>query len=589
MLNPEFRLRAITVLVASLFLVLAARLWELQVVRGDQYKTQAVDNRLRMERIPAPRGIIYDRNGKPLVKNAPFYSVALIPELAGIADLGAIADFLGMEVGEISYILERNRDALEPIRLKEGLTFDEVAFIEARLSDFPALSIDVDETRYYPFGEIGAHVVGYLGKMGPDQIKKADFRDVPRQSFVGQWGVERMYDTYLRGEPGRRMIEVDALGRKHKLVDVTPPTHGNDLFLSIDIELQEAAEKAFGKNAGALVAIKPDTGEVLALVSRPSFDPNLFSRGIDYDHWLGLVEHEGFPLLNRAVQTQTAPASTFKIISAIAGLEKRSITPRTKFTCYGLIAKGPWKFRCWNRGGHGVVSLHKSLVQSCDVYYYLTGEATGINSIAEMARRFGFGKSSGLSLVPEKSGLIPDIEWKNRVKGEPWYLGETYNAAIGQGFVLATPVQLAKMISWVSNGGYTYELGLERIDQFPLPSEPLGVSDRTIDEIKSALRDVVASKYGTGRGALSKFVEISGKTGTAQVVRLREDENRQEKDIPYNLRDHALFVAFAPFETPEIAVAVYVEHGGSGGRVAAPIAKAAIEAYMRKGERFAQN
>jgi penicillin-binding protein 2 len=589
MQNPEIRIRAITALVAILFILLGARLWELQVVRGDQFATQAVDNRLRMERIPAPRGIIYDRNGKQLVKNAPFYSVALIPELAGVADLGAIADFLGMEVREVSDILGRNRDALEPIRLKEGLTFDEVTFIESRLSDFPALSIDVDETRYYIYGEVGAHVVGYLGKMGPDQIRKADFRDVPRQSFIGQWGVEKMYDAHLRGESGRRMIEVDALGRKHKLVNVEPPRHGSDLFLSIDIDLQEAAEKAFGKHAGALVALKPDSGEVLAIVSRPSFDPNLFSRGIDYDHWLGLVEHEGYPLLNRAVQTQTAPASTFKIISAIAGLEKKTITPKTKFTCKGVIAKGPWKFRCWKRGGHGVMDLHDSLVESCDVYYYLTGEATGISAISQMARRFQLGRKSGLSLVPEKAGLIPDIEWKNRVKGEPWYLGETYNAAIGQGFVLTTPVQLAKMISWVANGGYAYELGLERLDQFPLPAEELGVSGESIDVIRKALRDVVAAEKGTGRSAQSKFLKIAGKTGTAQVVRLREDENRDDKDIPYKLRDHAWFVAFAPAEAPEIAVAVYVEHGGGGGRVAAPIARAAIEAYLVKGDPIAQN
>ena len=580
--DPSIRVVAAGVLL--LFAALVARLWELQVVRSAQYAEQAVENRLRVERVTAPRGIIYDRTGKPLVKNSPFYSVAIDPKMLQEADVERLADFLGLNPSKLAATLKRNRRSIDPVLLRGGLTFDEVVFIESRLSDYPELLIDVDQTRYYPYRDVGAHVLGYLGKMGTEQIKKAAFRDVPSQSFVGQWGMEKLYDPVLRGKPGRRVYEADALGRKLRVLNIEPPEHGQDIYLSIDISLQRAAERAFGKRAGAMVAIKPDTGEILALVSRPSFDPNLFSRGIDYDNWLALVNHEGHPLLNRALQTQIAPASTFKIVSALTALQEEVLTPKSTFICNGVVAKGPWKFRCWKRRGHGKLDMHESLVQSCDVYYYRTGERTGFDAIARMARKFQFGEVSGLGLVEEKTGLMPDSEWKRRVKGEPWYLGETYNAVIGQGFVLATPMQMARMMAWVSNGGSIYPLTLIRQDAQPEPVRQIDVDPKHLETIRRALRDVVVGKHGTGKTAFSTKVEIGGKTGTAQVVRLREDENRSIEDIPVNLRDHAWFVAFAPVEDTEIAVAVYVEHGGSGGRNAGPIAKRAIEAYFAEME-----
>ena len=261
--DPSIRVVAAGVLL--LFAALVARLWELQVVRSDQYAEQAVENRLRVERVPAPRGIIYDRTGKPLVKNSPFYSVAIDPKMLQGADIERLADFLGLNPSKLAATLKRNRRSIDPVLLRGGLTFDEVVFIEARLSDYPELLIDVDQTRYYPYRDVGAHVLGYLGKMGPEQIKKADFRDVPSQTFVGQWGMEKLYDPVLRGKPGRRVFEADALGRKLRVLNIEPPEHGQDIYLSIDISLQRAAERAFDKRAGAMVAIKPDTGEVLAL------------------------------------------------------------------------------------------------------------------------------------------------------------------------------------------------------------------------------------------------------------------------------------------------------------------------------------
>ncbi len=589
MRNPETRIRLITAAIILMLMVLGARLWELQVVRGEQFTVQSFENRLRIEQVPAPRGIIYDRRGNPLVKNAPFYSVALAPELLPEADLEAIADFLGMGINEVGDIVQRNRNAIEPVRLRGGLRFDEVAFIEARISDYPALVIAVDETRHYPYGETVAHVVGYLGKLGPEQIRKKEFRDVPRQSFIGQWGVEKMYDSHLRGIPGRRVFEADAVGRKLRLIKEDRAQHGNDLYLSIDVDLQRAAVEAFRGRAGAFVALRPDTGEVLALVSRPSFDPNLFSRGIDTGNWLRLVNHQGYPLLNRALQTQAPPGSVFKVIPAITALEEEVLTPSSTVICNGVISKGPWKFRDWKRGGHGKVDMIKSLAESCDVYYYRLGEKTGMDAIARVARKFQFGQASGIGLVKEKTGLIPDTEWKKRVKKEPWYLGETYNATIGQGFVLTTPVQMAKMIAWVANDGDIYELSLLRMEEKPEPTGHIELKPGTLAVIRKGLDEVVNSDNGTGKRARSGFVRIAGKTGTAQVVRLREDENRSFDEIPYNLRDHAWFIAFAPVEHPEIAVAVYVEHGGSGGSVAAPIAKVAIEQYIRSLEGHVQN
>jgi penicillin-binding protein 2 len=565
-----------------LFLVLAVRLFGLQVLEGGGYERLSIENRLRMEKVPSPRGIIFDRNGKPLVKNAPFFSIAFQQEMLGKADIAAIAEYLSMDAGEIYDRIKKEKNPFALVKLKDGLTLEEVARAEARLSDHPGLTIHVEQTRHYPYGETGAHLVGYLGRLTPRQLKRADFKGVPRQAFIGQWGMEKLFDGFLRGKPGSRAIEADALGRRLRLIKEEPPEHGSDLYLSIDINLQRAAEEAFGGRVGALAALKPGTGEVLALVSRPSFDPNLFSRGIHYEDWLRLSEDKRYPLLNRALQSQYPPGSTFKIITAIAALEEEAITPRTKSRCTGRLRKGRWDFGCWKSGGHGTLSLYRAIVESCDVYFYRAGEAAGIDNIARYARLFGLGSPSGLGLVREKKGLIPDTEWKKRVKNEPWFPGETYNAAIGQGFVLATPVQLARMTAAVANGGYLPELRLKRVeDEQAEPSTKIEVSEDTLEKIKKAMRGVVADKKGTAHWtAKSKMVDIAGKTGTAQVISLKKNR-RKEEDTPYEFRDHAWFVAFAPVEEPEIAVAVFVEHGGHGGSAAAPIAKKAIEAYMK--------
>lgn len=560
--------------VLALFLILEARLWQLQLLRGKEYKRLSTENRLRVKKVPAPRGIIYDRTGTPLVKNSPYYNVSLLQDMLGEADLDAIAEFLKMDFSELKLRIEK-RKPFEPIKLKEGITFEEVARIEARLSDYPALSIEVEETRHYIYGETGAHLIGYLGRLNPLQAKNPGFKDVPPQSFTGQWGVEMLFGSTLRGTPGKRVIEVDALGRPLRLLYEERPLKGADLYLSIDINLQKAAEEAFVKHRGALVAVRPATGEILALVSRPSFDPNLFSRGISYTDWLRLLKGSKAPMLNRALQSQFPPGSIFKIITAIAALEKEAISPDTTVSCTGGIIHGRWSFGCWKPGGHGTLSLYRALVESCDVYFYRAGIEAGIDSIAEYARRFGLGSETGIPLVKEKTGLIPDSEWKRRVKNEPWYPGETYHVSIGQGFVLVTPAQMARMISAVSNRGYIYDLKLTRLDSRPEPVRRVDVKKETLQIIKEALRGVVRDPGGTGYNARSPSVDIGGKTGTAQVISTPERE-----EVPEALTDHAWFVAYAPAEEPEIALSVFVEHGGHGSETAAPIARKAIEAYM---------
>ena len=436
------------------FLILLIRLWQLQILQGTEYRKISESNRLRVIGIPAPRGIIYDRNGIPLVRNIPYFCASLIPGEFDAENVRGVANLLGMSAEEVEEkISKKGESPFSPVRLKEGLSFKEVNYIEARRSDFPGLMVEIEVSRGYIFGKTGAHLIGYLGKMTPAQSKDPQFRDVPPDAFIGQWGVEKLYDKTLRGIAGQRVIEVDALGREIRLLQEKPPVKGTDLTLSVDIALQEAADKAFEDRTGALVALQPDTGEILGYVSSPSFDPNKFVKGITRDEWESLSSDKNLPMLNRAIQSQYPPGSTFKIIMAIAGLEEGVINASTTVDCKGGISFGRWHFGCWRKGGHGIISLHRALVESCDVYFYEVGRRLGIDKIYEYASRFGLGKTTGIPLGAERKGLIPNTKWKMKAKKAQWYLGETFVNSIGQGYVSATPVQMASMMSAVANGG----------------------------------------------------------------------------------------------------------------------------------------
>ncbi|MCX8030743.1 MAG: penicillin-binding protein 2 [Thermodesulfovibrionales bacterium] len=561
-------------LVLFLMLIVLFRLFQLQILEGDKYKRMSEDNRLRVIKMPAPRGVIYDRNGIPLVKNIPFYSVSLIFDKKNYPDVYALSKLLNMDVKEIEQKLSRHNSPFIPVKLKQGLSFVEIARIESRISDFPGVFIDTDVSREYLYGKLAAHVIGYLGKINPLQLRDPDLRQMPPDAFTGQWGVERIFDRELRGVAGERIIEVDALGRELKKLQEISAIMGKDIKLSIDINVQKAAEEAFADKRGSLVALKPTTGEILAMVSLPSFDPNVFSKGIDMSQWVKIMEDKRKPMLNRAIQSQYPPGSIFKIVTAVAALEEGIIDPNSKINCSGGLNYGKWTFGCWKKGGHGSVDMHKAIVESCDVYFYELGKRLGIDKIHHYSKLFGLGTETGIDMTPlkEKKGLIPNAEWKKEKIKLPWYLGDTFISSIGQGFISVTPIQAAVLVATFANGGYLYK------PTFMIGGyEPVGRIDlktQTIEIVKNALYGVVNEPNGTAQSSKSTIVKIAGKTGTAQVV------GKGKKVSGEQYIDHAWFVAYAPLENPEIAISVLVEHGGGGGAVAAPIAKKTIEAYF---------
>ena len=563
-------------IIIAAFILLIMRLWQLQILQGSEYRKLSENNRLRIINIPAPRGIIFDRNGIPLVKNSPYYHASLITDEFDKDKVEPLSEVLRIPVEEIrKRINSDNLSPFVPVRLKQGLSFSEVAYLEARRSDFPGLVIEVEVSREYIYGDVGSHLIGYLGKLNPSQSKDPALKDVPPETFIGQWGVERLFDNSLRGTPGERIIEVNAIGREIKLLQEKPPVKGKDITLSIDINLQKEAEEAFGEKTGALVAIRPETGEILGMISKPSFDPNFFARGVSHDEWIALTQDKKNPMLNRALQSQYPPGSTFKIVTAIAALEEGVISPDTRVDCRGGINYGRWHFGCWRNHGHGVVSLHRAIVESCDVYFYEVGKRLGVDKIYDYATSLGLGVKTGIEIGSEKQGLIPNTQWKLENKKLPWFIGETFNTAIGQGYVSVTPLQLAVMTSAVANGGNLYKPTLIK-DTQPVLSRKARARPDTLEKIKSGLSGVVNEPGGTGWAAKSQFISIGGKTGTAQVVAIKRDS----RYLPEKFKDHAWFVAFAPVEKPEIALSVFVEHGGHGGAASAPIAKRAIEAYM---------
>jgi penicillin-binding protein 2 len=592
--------RTASIVCLILSMVLIIRLFQLCIIEGQNYKKLAERNHQRIIPLEPLRGIIFDRNGIPLVKNMPYFLAVLNigGERNGSGDINSkeideIARLLNISPDEIKERLKNRPSTVtfatkefEPVVIKEGLTFEEVARIEARHTDFPNLSVTTTAIRRYLYGSVGAHLIGYIGRINEKQWESLRHEGVPPDAFIGQWGIEKIYDKELRGIFGKRIIEVDAFGNELKVLRDVPPVKGKDIRLTIDIELQKALEEAYGEKAGAFVAIKPDTGEILALGSLPSFDPNRFSRGAPPGYWRQLVEDSRAPLLNRAFQSQYPPGSVFKIVTAIAGLEEGIIKPSTTFHCSGGIPFGNRFFRCWKKEGHGQVDLKRALVESCDVYFYEVGKRVGIDKIAKYAMALGIGKASGINLVSEKKGVVPSSEWKLRATGQPWFAGETLSASIGQGYVSATPIQLARLIAIIANDGSMPDLkiilpeGSQISNGVSTPSyfkSGVGISRETLEFIKEALIGVVNEPGGTGGAARLPGIVVAGKTGTAQVIsKAIETHKLSEK-----LRDHAWFVAFAPAREPQIAMAVFVEHGGHGGSGAAPIARKGIEIFFK--------
>lgn len=559
-------------IIIVVFLILSLRLWQLQILDEHKYKRLSDNNRLRIIKTPAPRGIIFDRNETPLVRNSPtFIASAMANDLKNL-DIDALSSLLGIKKKEIEEKLN-NSSPIVPVKLKRELSFEDIARIEARRSDFPGLFIGMDIGREYLFGEVGSHVIGYLGRITLAQLKNDhELQRFPPNSLVGQLGVEALFDRQLRGIPGERLIETDAAGRELRIIYERPPVKGQDIHLSIDINIQRVVRDAFGDRKGAFVAIKPDTGEVLALESFPPFNPNNFSRGIIHSDWESLMGDKDKPMLNRAVQGQYPPGSAFKIITAIAAIEEGVITPDEKINCKGSISYGKWTFGCWKEGGHGLVDFHRAIVESCNIYFYEIGRRLGIDKIYRYAIALGLGKETGIELMPvkERQGLIPNVKWKKKKKQLPWYPGDTFNSVIGQGYVSVTPIQMATAMAALTNGGHIYKPSLMKGS--PELSGRANIEPETLKAVKDALLGVVNEPKGTAYRSKSLLTMIGGKTGTAQVV---------GKDKETEIESHGWFVGFAPVDNSEIVVSVFVEHGGKGAAVAAPIAKRAIEVYLK--------
>jgi len=584
--------RRLTILRVALFVIvglLALRLWHLQVRDGAYYRDLSENNRTRTVILEPARGLIYDRYGVLLANNVP--SFGLYVTLEDVKDRPALirglVDLIGLDETALRKKFAERGSKLLPRKLKDGLSLREAALVESHRLDLPGVMIQADSQRNYPIGSMASHLLGYVGQISAEQLDRTDAEDLHQGSIIGQYGVEKTYDRFLRGRAGQKVIEVDALGHEKQTVAVEKPAAGDDLYLTIDLHLQRLAEDLLGEESGAIVALDPTNGEVLALASHPEFNPNVLSRELTAKQWDAIVQDPARPLNNRATQGQYPPGSTFKIVMAAAALESHTITPSTKIHCVGGFPFGNRVYKDWKAGGHGFMDVTQALVESCDVFFYTVGQRMGIDTIADFADQFGLGKETGIELPSERVGIVPSTVWKEKAKGQPWLPGETISAAIGQGYVTVTPMQMAHLIATVANDGTSFrprivravmERETGRLHEFSsLPQGQLTVAADTLSLIKEALAGVVTR--GTATRARSTLITIAGKTGTAQTAALRTGP---ERDIPKKFRDHAWFVSYAPVDAPRIAVAVLVEHMGHGGSAAAPLAKQIIEAFVKQ-------
>jgi penicillin-binding protein 2 len=565
------RILAMTVGVLVLFLVLVGQLWYLQVLEGGRLQELSDRNRIRVRPIAAPRGVLFDRNGLALVDNRPAFTLSVIPREMDNRDavLWRLSALLGIPYAELDEALGRGpADSLTPVRVRRGLTLEDVARVEEWKLELSGVIVEVEPVRLYPTSHFAAHLLGYVREVNDEQLRQGRYR---RGEMVGQSGLERLLDNYLRGQDGAERIEVDALGRPIRVVRRTEPHPGAHVVTTIDRRIQEAAERAMEGHAGSVVVMDPRSGDVLAMVSTPAFALDQFSGTISREAWIQLVRDPSHPMLNRTVQSQYAPGSVFKIVVAAAGLQETTLTPLDAVHCSGNFHLGAWTFRDWKEEGHGTVDLRAAIVQSCNVFFYQAGLKVGGATIARYATAFGLGASTGIDLPGERLGLIPGVPRAGR-RGRGLYRGDTVNLSIGQGAVLVTPMQVARMMSAVANGGILFKPRLvQRVESAAgriLHSDP-GLVNGHVDLspmvwafLREALIDVV--NEGTGAAARVPGIEIAGKTGTAQIVANSKASAGQ---------DHAWFASFAPARDPRYVVVVMVERGGKGGQVAAPIAR----------------
>jgi penicillin-binding protein 2 len=595
-----FSNRAIVLLVfcGMLLIVLFTRMLYLQVIEHDHYITLSEDNRVKLQAIAPNRGLIYDRNGILLAENLPSFRLEITPEqvddmASTLEALGEIIEIRDIDRTRFERLLARKpRFAAIPLRFH--LNDTEVARFSVNRHRFPGVDIHAGLSRHYPLGKLGVHVLGYVGRIDEKALRQVDSSNYSGTTHIGKIGIEKTYEDVLHGKVGVQHVETTAQGRVLRVLERTPPIPGNNLYLTLDSRLQAAAELAFGDFSGSAIALDPRTGDILAMVSQPTYDPNPFVNGIEFDAYNALRDNDKQPLFNRALRGQYPPGSTVKPFIGLAGLEQ-GITGSTSTTyCPGFytLQGSSRKYRDWKRTGHGTVDLNTSIEQSCDVFFYDLALSMGIDRLHDYLEHFSFGRKTGIDIVGELPGLLPSPAWKRARRGEPWFPGETIITGIGQGFFLATPLQLATATAALANNGQIIQPKVVQAEQAtgsdellphqPHISETLTIKDQHHwDDVVQAMIDVVHAQRGTARriGEDSPY-RIAGKTGTAQVFGLKQEEKYDAEAIDEKLRDHSLFIAFAPVEEPVIAVAVIVENGGSGSAVAAPIARTIMDAWL---------
>ncbi|MDH3830208.1 MAG: penicillin-binding protein 2 [Gammaproteobacteria bacterium] len=594
--------RAILLLVAGglLLSILLVRLLYLQVVSHEHYTTLSEDNRVKLQPLPPNRGLIFDRNGILLAENMPSYRLEITPEQVDDmgATLGALEDIIEIRNTDRSRFekLLARKPRFEAVPLRFHLNDEEVARFSVNRHRFPGVDITAGLARHYPQGPLAVHALGYVGRIDEKALKVLDSSNYRGTSHVGKNGIEKTYEELLHGKVGLQQVETTAQGRIIRVLKRTPPVSGSNLYLTIDSHVQKAAEQAFADFSGSAIAMDPNNGDILAFVSKPTYDPNPFVNGIDYDAYAALRNNDKEPLFNRALRGQYPPGSTVKPFMGLAGLETGITSEHSKTYCPGfyMLPGKDRKYRDWKRTGHGTVDLNSAITQSCDVYFYDLAQSMGIDRIHDYLQHFGFGKAAGIDIQGELPGLLPSKEWKRSRRDQPWFPGETIITGIGQGFFLVTPIQLAVATAALANGGQMLKPQIVHAEQEAesdelQPHHPQVLETLTIGEqqhwdmVIHAMTDVVHGARGTARsiGKDSPYM-IAGKTGTAQVFGLKEEEKYDADAIAEKLRDHALFIAFAPLDDPKIAVAVIVENGGGGGSVAAPIARTIMDAYLGK-------
>jgi penicillin-binding protein 2 len=588
----EPRLAVLAVLMVLALCASAFRLYYLQVVETQELSNLSDKNRIRLLRVPAPRGLVFDDRHRVLIDTRPSFDAVIVPEDTHDLDrtVTSLERYLGEDhIGQkISEAQDDGRPEYDPITVEERLSWEQVVAIESHQLDLPGVSLQVTPRRRYIYGPLAAHLLGYVGEVSLQELRKEPGYHMGDE--IGKYGLERGLEGFLRGNAGGQKIEVDAVGRRLRTLDETPESPGRTVTLTLDLDVQQVAENSMGTQNGALVALDVNTGGIIAMLSRPNFDPNVFAAGIDSARWQMLATDPDHPLQNRSIQGTYPPGSTFKVLDSIAGLQEHSISLETNFHCGGGMWFGNREYRCWRKQGHGTLSLHRAIVESCDVYFYNVGNKVGVDKLAYWAHEFGLGMKTGIDLDNERAGIVPSTAWKRKKYGERWYPAETLSVAIGQGYVNVTPLELAEFAAEIANGGIRYKphfvKQIESLDGRIVKAEEPEVEHRValdpevVQIVHDAMGDVVNGPHGTAHKAKLDGITVCGKTGTAQVIKEAQGVHIDEDKLPLKYRDHAIFIAFAPKDNPKIAVACIIEHGGHGGAAAAPIVHDVMAKYF---------